>query len=84
MGLLKVGEAGGGAKGRTCRAALFTCSVSSSGSRLVLLDIRPPPGNLWAKWIVAYIIACCIFSEDGTLAELKGFEVKRRGELQLV
>ena len=25
-----------------------------------------------------------MFNEDGSLAELKGFEVKRRGELQLV
>lgn len=25
-----------------------------------------------------------VFNEDGSLAELKGFEVKRRGELQLV
>ena len=25
-----------------------------------------------------------MFNEDGTLAELKGFEVKRRGELQLI
>ena len=25
-----------------------------------------------------------MFNDDGTLAELKGFEVKRRGELQLV
>lgn len=30
---------------------------------------------------------CCryaVFNEDGSLAELKGFEVKRRGELQLI
>ena len=25
-----------------------------------------------------------MFNEDGTLAELKGFEVKRRGELRLI
>lgn len=25
-----------------------------------------------------------VFNDDGSLAELKGFEVKRRGELQLV
>ena len=25
-----------------------------------------------------------VFNDDGTLAELKGFEVKRRGELQLI
>ena len=25
-----------------------------------------------------------VFNEDGTLAELKGFEVKRRGELELI
>ena len=25
-----------------------------------------------------------VFNEDGTLAELKGFEVKRRGELGLI
>lgn len=25
-----------------------------------------------------------VFNEDGSLAELKGFEVKRRGELQLI
>ncbi len=25
-----------------------------------------------------------MFNEDGSLAELKGFEVKRRGELQLI
>ena len=25
-----------------------------------------------------------MFNDDGSLAELKGFEVKRRGELQLV
>ena len=25
-----------------------------------------------------------MFNDDGTLAELKGFEVKRRGELQLI
>lgn len=32
-------------------------------------------------------VACCryaVFNEDGSLAELKGFEVKRRGELQLI
>lgn len=33
--------------------------------------------------------SCCasryaVFNEDGSLAELKGFEVKRRGELQLI
>jgi DNA polymerase epsilon subunit 1 len=25
-----------------------------------------------------------VFNEDGTLAELKGFELKRRGELKLI
>lgn len=25
-----------------------------------------------------------VFNEDGSLAELKGFEIKRRGELQLI
>ena len=25
-----------------------------------------------------------VFNDDGSLAELKGFEVKRRGELQLI
>lgn len=25
-----------------------------------------------------------VFNEDGTLAELKGFEIKRRGELKLI
>lgn len=25
-----------------------------------------------------------VFNDDGTLAELKGFEIKRRGELKLI
>lgn len=29
-------------------------------------------------------IRYAVFNEDGSLAELKGFEVKRRGELQLI
>ena len=29
-------------------------------------------------------IRYAVFNDDGSLAELKGFEVKRRGELQLV
>jgi DNA polymerase elongation subunit (family B) len=31
-------------------------------------------------WLFRY----AVFNEDGSLAELKGFEVKRRGELQLI
>lgn len=30
------------------------------------------------------ILRYAVFNEDGSLAELKGFEVKRRGELQLI
>ena len=30
------------------------------------------------------ILRYAVFNDDGSLAELKGFEVKRRGELQLV
>jgi len=31
-----------------------------------------------------YLNRYAVFNDDGTLAELKGFEVKRRGELQLI
>lgn len=31
-----------------------------------------------------HIFRFAMFNEDGSLAELKGFEVKRRGELQLI
>ena len=31
-----------------------------------------------------HILRYAVFNEDGSLAELKGFEVKRRGELQLI
>ena len=31
-----------------------------------------------------YFTRYAVFNDDGTLAELKGFEVKRRGELQLI
>lgn len=31
-----------------------------------------------------FIFRYAVFNEDGSLAELKGFEVKRRGELQLI
>ena len=34
--------------------------------------------------MVVLILRYAVFNEDGSLAELKGFEVKRRGELQLV
>ena len=35
--------------------------------------------------IISFIsIRYAVFNEDGSLAELKGFEVKRRGELQLI
>lgn len=32
----------------------------------------------------AFHFRYAVFNEDGSLAELKGFEVKRRGELQLI
>lgn len=35
---------------------------------------------LWGPPVFRY----AVFNEDGSLAELKGFEVKRRGELQLI
>lgn len=35
-------------------------------------------------YILCYLYRYAVFNEDGTLAELKGFEVKRRGELQLI
>ena len=31
-----------------------------------------------------FLYRYAVFNEDGSLAELKGFEVKRRGELQLI
>ena len=34
--------------------------------------------------LFAYVSRYAVFNEDGSLAELKGFEVKRRGELQLI
>ena len=39
-----------------------------------------PSASIDAMWLSRY----AVFNEDGTLAELKGFEVKRRGELQLI
>lgn len=51
-------------------------------------------GNLWARFIFKCSVVVirvssvhsryAVFNEDGSLAELKGFEVKRRGELQLI
>lgn len=50
-------------------------------------------GRLEGQWRAANIpltavLACgsryAVFNEDGSLAELKGFEIKRRGELQLI
>lgn len=38
-------------------------------------------------FFLVFLFVCCryaVFNEDGSLAELKGFEVKRRGELQLI
>ena len=37
-----------------------------------------------SKCAVVFFPRYAVFNEDGTLAELKGFEVKRRGELQLI
>ena len=34
--------------------------------------------------VFVYLNRYAVFNDDGTLAELKGFEVKRRGELQLI
>lgn len=34
--------------------------------------------------VLACVSRYAVFNEDGSLAELKGFEVKRRGELQLI
>lgn len=34
--------------------------------------------------VCARLVRYAVFNEDGSLAELKGFEVKRRGELQLI
>lgn len=34
--------------------------------------------------VCACAVRYAVFNEDGSLAELKGFEVKRRGELQLI
>lgn len=34
--------------------------------------------------MIVLILRYAVFNDDGSLAELKGFEVKRRGELQLV
>lgn len=36
--------------------------------------------TIWGFFLCRY----AVFNEDGSLAELKGFEVKRRGELQLI
>uniref|UniRef100_A0A8C2PPD4 DNA polymerase epsilon catalytic subunit n=1 Tax=Cyprinus carpio TaxID=7962 RepID=A0A8C2PPD4_CYPCA len=36
------------------------------------------------EWHSVHIFRYAVFNEDGSLAELKGFEVKRRGELQLI
>lgn len=40
------------------------------------------PGPFTA--VLACLSRYAVFNEDGSLAELKGFEVKRRGELQLI
>lgn len=34
--------------------------------------------------VLIFFFRYAVFNDDGSLAELKGFEVKRRGELQLV
>lgn len=34
--------------------------------------------------MILAVFRYAVFNEDGSLAELKGFEVKRRGELQLI
>lgn len=34
--------------------------------------------------VLIFFSRYAVFNDDGSLAELKGFEVKRRGELQLV
>ena len=39
--------------------------------------------NNQIMWNIA-LFRYAVFNEDGSLAELKGFEVKRRGELQLI
>jgi DNA polymerase epsilon subunit 1 len=43
----------------------------------MVLPASPEEGRLLKKKYV-------VFNFDGTIAELKGFELKRRGELQLV
>ena len=43
----------------------------------MVLPASPDEGRLLKKKYV-------VFNFDGTIAELKGFELKRRGELQLV
>lgn len=53
----------------------FLSGVLSSG-----LIINKSKNNLTTLLNYRY----AVFNEDGSLAELKGFEVKRRGELQLV
>ena len=50
------------------------------------MDCREDPCVLLQETPARYVFCAryAVFNEDGSLAELKGFEVKRRGELQLV
>lgn len=41
-------------------------------------------GIVMMTWTFHVRFRYAVFNEDGSLAELKGFEVKRRGELQLI
>lgn len=45
---------------------------------------RSQPPGLPFTAVLARDSRYAVFNEDGSLAELKGFEIKRRGELQLI
>ena len=67
------------------------CTVDAPANRKIKALFVPfvdqLPVALWlfpSCRIVPLLHRYAVFNEDGSLAELKGFEVKRRGELQLV
>lgn len=60
-----------------CLCMLFIILLTKIINKAMILPASKEEGVLLKK-------RYAVFNEDGTLAELKGFEIKRRGELKLI
>lgn len=60
-----------------CLCMLFIILLTKLINKAMILPASKEEGVLLKK-------RYAVFNEDGTLAELKGFEIKRRGELKLI